>query len=293
MAGRVIVHLSDLHFGRVDPRVLAPLVRTVYRLDPNLVAVSGDLTQNARHSEFFEASRFLRLLPQPQIVVPGNHDMAFLNPFRRATQGLNLYHHYITQEREPFFRDPEVAVLGLNTARIALWRGGRINEKQVMELQRRMRQLNEGVTRVLVTHHPFDLPARYGSSRLVGRRMIEKVLAHVDLLLAGHMHISHAAPTAERHKVEGQSAVFVQAGTATSTRVRGEANSFKVIRVERPRVTVEQYAWEPGHEEFTLLASSCFRHTPGGWTHDHDEGEPTEEPVAEAVVVHEGEMFHR
>lgn len=268
MAGRVIVHLSDLHFGRVDPRVLAPLVRTVYRLDPNLVAVSGDLTQNARHSEFFEASRFLRLLPQPQIVVPGNHDMAFLNPFRRATQGLNLYHHYITQEREPFFRDPEVAVLGLNTARIALWRGGRINEKQVMELQRRMRQLNEGVTRVLVTHHPFDLPARYGSSRL-------------------------AAPTAERHKVEGQSAVFVQAGTATSTRVRGEANSFKVIRVERPRVTVEQYAWEPGHEEFTLLASSCFRHTPGGWTHDHDEGEPTEEPVAEAVVVHEGEMFHR
>ena len=45
-----IVHLSDLHFGRVDPRLIAPLLRTVERVAPDLVAVSGDLTQRARRS---------------------------------------------------------------------------------------------------------------------------------------------------------------------------------------------------------------------------------------------------
>ena len=47
--------------------------------------------------------------------------------------------------------------------------------------------------------------------------MMKRVVAAVDVLLAGHMHISHAAPTAIRYKLAGNSAVFVQAGTALST----------------------------------------------------------------------------
>ena len=49
---RKIVHLSDLHFGRVDQALLEPLAARVRAIAPDLVAVSGDLTQRARAGEF-------------------------------------------------------------------------------------------------------------------------------------------------------------------------------------------------------------------------------------------------
>ena len=39
---RRILHLSDLHFGRDDPALVAPLVAAAERLAADLIAVSGD-----------------------------------------------------------------------------------------------------------------------------------------------------------------------------------------------------------------------------------------------------------
>src|ERR1051326_5427996 len=69
---RKIVHLSDLHFGRVDEALIEPLVGAVVEAAPRLVVVSGDLTQRARESQFREARAFLDRLPRPQVVVPGS-----------------------------------------------------------------------------------------------------------------------------------------------------------------------------------------------------------------------------
>ena len=80
---RKLVHLSDLHFGRIDYRVLDPLVADVRAAGPHLVVVSGDLTQRARRAQFKEARRFLDALPSPQIVVPGNHDVPLYVVLRR------------------------------------------------------------------------------------------------------------------------------------------------------------------------------------------------------------------
>lgn len=88
---RTIVHLSDIHFGRVDTSVVTPLINTVTSLRPDLVAVSGDLTQRARVSEFTHARRFLDTLPHPQIVVPGNHDVPLHNIFSRFSHPLERY----------------------------------------------------------------------------------------------------------------------------------------------------------------------------------------------------------
>ncbi len=65
--------------------------------------------------------------------------------------------------------------------------------------------------------------------------------AGVDLLLAGHLHLHHTGLTAQRYQIEGHSALVVQAGTTISTRGRGEANSFNLIRIERPKITIEHY----------------------------------------------------
>jgi 3',5'-cyclic AMP phosphodiesterase CpdA len=262
---KTVVHISDVHFGRVDQTLVEPLLATIHEIAPDIVAVSGDLTQHAFESEFRQAAAFLHRLPGRLIVVPGNHDMAFLNPWRRATQRLKLFREHITNDPEPFYADDEIAVVGLNTARVTHLRDGRIREWQIRRLEERMRDVPGEVTRILVTHHPFDLPAIYSADDIVGRGAlyIRRIVQHVDVLLAGHMHVSHAGPTAVRYAIDGAAAIFVQAGTALSTRVRTEENSFQVIRISSGTLEVRQYVWTS--EGFEPRAARLFRKTERMW----------------------------
>ena len=113
---RTLVHLSDLHFGRVDHTLLAPLRTLVERIDPDVLVVSGDLTQRAKPEQFEEARAWLDTLPGPQIIVPGNHDISLYNVFRRFVKPLARYRRYITDDLDPFYLDDEIAVVGVNTA---------------------------------------------------------------------------------------------------------------------------------------------------------------------------------
>jgi 3',5'-cyclic AMP phosphodiesterase CpdA len=265
---RTLIHLSDLHFGRINDGLIQPLIETVAQVQPDLIAVSGDLTQRARVEQFQAAQAFLRALPFPQIVVPGNHDVPLHNIYARFLQGLRRYRRYITEDLEPFYDDPEIAVLGLNTARSFALHGGRVNPAQVARIQARLRPLGDDVLKILVTHHPFSLPERYSHRALVGRaRMaLERLSSYgIDLFLAGHLHISHARPATLRFKASGRSVLFIQAGTATSTRGRGEANAFNVIYSEPPHIAVERYTWESDRQLFIASAIDRFRHTPTGW----------------------------
>lgn len=95
---------------------------------------------------------------------------------------------------------------------------------------------------------------------------IEKLAgAGADLLLAGHIHRSHAGQIAERRHVHGYAALIVQPGTAASTRRRGEFNSFNLLRIERPRVTVEHFSWHAAAASFRLTLSQGLLHTERGW----------------------------
>jgi 3',5'-cyclic AMP phosphodiesterase CpdA len=265
---RTIVHLSDLHFGRVDLTVVEPLIETVTKIKPDLVAVSGDLTQRARSHQFREARAFLDRLPKPQVVVPGNHDVPLHNVFARFFEPLTKYRRYITDDLWPFYSDKEIAVLGVSTARSLTIKGGRVNENQVALMREKFCELDPQLVKILVTHHPFDLPEGHDESQLVGRaRMAMEALAScgADVFLAGHLHVSHTSHSATRYKIKGHSALVIQAGTATSTRGRGEANSFNVIRVDRPRITVERLEWKPERTEFVLAMTEHFNHTAEGW----------------------------
>jgi 3',5'-cyclic AMP phosphodiesterase CpdA len=263
---RTIVHVSDLHFGAID-RSLVPLLRDAIRsIEPDLVATSGDLTQHAWPQEFMEAMEFLRSLPGHLMVVPGNHDLSFYNPWRRATQRLRLYRKHVTHELEPFYSDEELVICGFSTARVSHLRNGRIRESQIATMEERISTAPPRAIRVLMTHHPFDLPEGFAATELIGRgrRFMERVTSRIDLLLAGHMHISHAGPTAVRYRIAGQSAIFVQAGTALSTRVRGEENAFQVIRTSYDAIETEQ--WRLEAEGYVPQGRLHFHRSPdGGW----------------------------
>lgn len=267
---RTIVHLSDLHFGRIDPSILPPLVTFIGQLQPDLVAISGDLTQRARTAEFVAAQKFLEAIPFPQIVVPGNHDVPLHNLFARFARKLDRYQRYITTDLQPTFIDSEIVAVGVNTARAFTWKDGRINPRQLDELRATMKKASENLTKIVVTHHPFDLPAG-ASGRVVGRsRLAMKTIAEcgVDLLLAGHFHVAETSQTAKRYQLPGYSAIIVSSGTSTSTRGRGQPNSLNVIRIDGPNLIIERRTWRPTSALFEVFSIEHFQHTSAGWVRE-------------------------
>ena len=272
---RRVLHISDLHFGRADLQVVEALRRSSQELEPHVIAVSGDLTQRAKHAEFVAAAKFLNSLRAPKVVVPGNHDIPLYNVVARFLAPLARYRRYIDSDVESSFVDNEIAVAGLSTARSLTFKGGRINHEQV----KRVRELfcgteNERV-RILVTHHPFRLSGRSDDKNLVGRAsMALGCLSECmpDVLLAGHMHAHEVGTTADRFDLGGRSAIVVQAGTATSTRARGEKNSFNLLCVDREAVTIRPYDWDLASDTFAPGALRRYMRHDREWVSDGDGG---------------------
>jgi 3',5'-cyclic AMP phosphodiesterase CpdA len=265
---RVVAHVSDLHFGRLDQSMLPALAQAITAAQPDALVVSGDLTQRARAREFIEARAFLDSLPFPKIVVPGNHDIPLFNVISRGFTPLARYKKHISEDVEPFYADDEIAIAGINTARSLTVSGGRINEQQTGRVCQRFGSAGADTTRIVVTHHPFDLPDRTNFKGLVGRaRMAIAAFAQcgVDIVLSGHMHVGGADSSTVRYRMPGHAMLLVQAGTASSSRLRGEANSCNIIRIDRPKIEIERLEWDDDRGDFGPKGQDNFALTAGGW----------------------------
>ena len=233
-----------------------------------MIAVSGDLTQRARSHQFIEARAFLDSLPAPRIVVPGNHDVPLHNVFARFFNPLGGYRRHITADLHPRYSDPEVMVVGTNTTRSFTIAGGGIRRRELRRICEMLTGVDESIIKVVVAHHPFDMPhagAAIGRAR-PGPEAVELLaMRGVDVFLTGHLHVTYAGPTATRYKVEGRSAIVVEAGTATSTRVRGEPNAFNVLRVDAAAIVVEHLEWRSDSRAFDAGEVQRFARTAEGW----------------------------
>lgn len=263
---RKILHLSDLHFGRTDPAVVTAVREIAHHLEPHLVVVSGDLTQRAREPEFIAARAFLDSLSAPTLVVPGNHDVPLYNMAARFLRPLRRFQKYITDDVQPVFVDDEIAVVGIRTARSLTWKEGRINRDQVLGAREIFCGVARERVRILVTHHPFAMPPELKAGPLVGRATMAMAgwrECAPDMLLAGHLH-RHGAGTTVRPMLRG-AAILVQAGTATSTRIRGERNSFNLIQVNSEAIDLVRYDWTVHGNSFALQSTTHFVRTNAGW----------------------------
>lgn len=237
-----IAHLSDIHFGAHDPRVVAASEAWLCHHRPDLVVISGDLTQRARGWQFRQAADYINRLKAAGLAVlavPGNHDVPLYDITRRLFTPLRRYRRYISGDLNPWFENDEVAVLGLNTSRALAVTGGRINRAQMRIIEERFRPVPGQKTRILVTHHPlFALPIgrRDALTGAVGRHadaVAAMARAGVHLALAGHFHRTFADAASRMTSTAGH-ALVIQAGTATSTRLRAdEAQSFNWLEVRR------------------------------------------------------------
>ncbi|HYX46178.1 MAG TPA: metallophosphoesterase [Sphingomicrobium sp.] len=264
-----LVHLSDLHFGAHDERLVEAVEERVDELKPDLVVVSGDFTQRAKTEQFKEACQFLGRLQRSGhevLGVPGNHDVPLYDVLRRFLSPLARYRRFIDENLCPFVELPGIAVLGINTARSLTFKDGRINQDQVTFIRDTFLRTPSDSFRVLVTHHPlFALEVAGAKERAIGRQELALDAiedAGVDMLLAGHNH--HASTHSASDLVtRAGGALVVQAGTATSTRLREQEQSFNTIDVGEASVTITVNAWKDGG--FAPLDEQRYAWAKGRW----------------------------
>jgi 3',5'-cyclic AMP phosphodiesterase CpdA len=249
-----IAHLSDVHFGSHEPKIASAAEAWLLEHRPDLVVVSGDFTQRARVEQFRMASAWLNRLRAGGfrvLAVPGNHDVPLYDVVRRFAAPLDRYKRYIDNDLCPWFENEKLAVLGINTARSLTFKDGRINREQMEIIRDRFADVPAEKTRILVTHHPlFAMPIGEGNelTEAVGRQQdaIRAVCeAGVHIALAGHFHRTYAE-AARKMVANAGGALVIQAGTATSTRLRNnELQSFNWIHAHRnDEIDLQVIAWD-------------------------------------------------
>jgi len=243
-----LAHVSDLHFGCVEPGAADALAGAIEALAPDALILSGDFTMRGSRAEFREAGAFVRRFACPVVATPGNHDIPAYALHERFFRPLRRYRRHVTPWTKDRLRLDGCAVLTLNTARpwdlSWNWSHGRFSRRQIEEADAYFAHHEDAASRVLVAHHPFFVPEDLPGFRTVGRgdEMLS-VLARrrVSLVLTGHLHRQDAAfrdlPLGEAmDRPEAHRVHLVQAGTATSARRRDQPNAFNWLELREGRV---------------------------------------------------------
>jgi 3',5'-cyclic AMP phosphodiesterase CpdA len=260
-----LAHVTDLHFGAEDPNVVAGLRTDLVTQDPDWILVSGDLTMRARARQFRAARMLLESVGRPWLSVPGNHDLPLDRVVSRAVRPIGAYRRFVDAQAQPVLRAGGLHVLGLDTARPYLWKGGRIDAAQVARIGAVF--ASPARLKVLMVHHPVFRPAQRPAEAMV--HGVDAALraaagAGVDVVLCGHDHVSAQADLSMERPGLGRHMIGVMSGTACSRRVRaGESQSYTVMNLDDDRLQVHVRHWRG--DRFTIQSHAEWRRRADGW----------------------------
>lgn len=226
----VVLHLSDTHFGTERPEVVEAVVALAVQQQPDVVVLSGDITQRARPEQFRAARAFVDRLGGPVVAIPGNHDIPLFDLWSRATRPHAGFLAEFGPELEPVLTTEDLLVIGVNTTRARRHRHGEVSAAQVARVSRILASASHRQLRVVVVHQPaaVAIPSeRIHLLRGHAQALQAWSAAGADVVLGGHIHLPFVLP---RHE-GGRRLWVVQAGTAVSARTRsGVPNSVNLFR---------------------------------------------------------------
>lgn len=232
------------------------MLELVERRRPDLVALSGDLTQRAKSDQFRQARAFVDSLSVPTLVVPGNHDVPLYRFWERFAVPFGSYRKHFATELEPEFQDDELLVVGVNTAHGLTFKNGRFTSQRLIEVGRILDSARPGIFKVVVAHHHVIQPPWFDRQPVATNawEAMDIFTQHgVDLVLSGHLHQSFIGNSEEFYPKGRPPVVILHSGTTTSNRGRAgerDKNTCNWIRIEEESLGVSHYRWEPSLGRF-------------------------------------------
>jgi 3',5'-cyclic AMP phosphodiesterase CpdA len=233
----VLLHISDTHFGTEMPQILEALVTLSVQQQPDVVVLSGDITQRAESAQFQAAHAFTRRLGAPVLAIPGNHDVPLFHLAARLLGPYARYSAAFGTDLEPVYSSSDLLVVCVNTTRRYRHIHGELSDKQIDRVAALLSSARTEQLRVVVVHQPIAVQsAQEQHNRLRGHRLAQQRWADAgaDLVLGGHIHLPYVMQVPD----VARPMWAVQAGTAVSRRVRpGVPNSVNVLRWKQDKVS--------------------------------------------------------
>ncbi|HEX5684312.1 MAG TPA: metallophosphoesterase [Ideonella sp.] len=260
-----LLQVSDPHFGTERPAVVEALVCLAQAQKPDVVVLSGDITQRATIRQFAAARAFCdRLGAGALLAIPGNHDIPLFDLRRRLLDPYRRHRAAFGVELEPEWESPQMRIVTVNTTRPWRHKNGEVSARQIDRVAVRVATAAPDQLRIVVVHQPLAVyreEDRHDLLRGHANAARRWAAAGADLVLGGHIHLPYILGLHERDPTLSRPLWVVQAGTAVSSRVRHEAgNSVNIVRRlpgDPPGTCcVERWDWRAASGAFELAEAA-------------------------------------
>lgn len=226
----LLFHMSDIHFGLEDNEALDWVAAEIARMQPDAVAITGDLTMRARHHEFDAAREWILSLDAPVTVEVGNHDLPYFNPIERFFTPYKRFRGMESLvEREIDL--PGLAIVPLKTAVRAQprlnWSKGWVTAAALAKCCAAIDALPTGTRALVAVHHPLREVGTEGTALTAngGKALAALAQRNVLAVLSGHVHDAFDIMEPTEHGAVR----MIGAGTL-SKRTRSTPPSFNELR---------------------------------------------------------------
>jgi 3',5'-cyclic AMP phosphodiesterase CpdA len=222
----LIAQISDIHVGpEFRDDIFQRAVEEINDLDPELLLVTGDLTENGLLSQYERAAELMtQFTCKHRVYTSGNHDY-------RST-GYLLFRQFFPSK--PVFRARDLLVATLSTARPER-NDGEAGHRQIVWLENMLRSEKRRFKLVIMHHHLVPVPDTGPNTIPIldaGDVLRALDASKIDLVLCGHRH--------RPWKWHLNGIPIIHAGSLSSERLRGFfANSYNIIETGRRRY----HAW--------------------------------------------------
>jgi 3',5'-cyclic AMP phosphodiesterase CpdA len=222
-----LLQISDPHFGCEQAQVMQALESLAHAKKPDVLIVSGDITQRATRGQFAAARAFCDRLQVPQMLaVPGNHDISLFNVFERFVRPYAAYREAFGQTLEQHLQTPTLSISTVNATRWWRHKNGEISRAQIDRVCEQLSRATPQQLRVVVAHQPLHvLREQDEHDRVIGWKAAVQAWANAgaDIVMGGHIHLPYVCELSSQVEGLKRRMWCVQAGTAVSTRIRREA----------------------------------------------------------------------
>ena len=262
-----LLQISDMHFGTEQPDVMAALLGLSNDKKPDVLVVSGDITQRATAEQFSRARAFCDSLKIAQMVsLPGNHDIPLFNLLARVLHPYAAYQKAFGQALEPELVTPTLCLSTVNTTRWWRHKNGEVSAAQIDRVCEQLSRAAPQQLRVVVVHQPvYVLRPQDEHDRLRGWQPAVRAwaAAGADIVMGGHIHLPYVCELSASVNDLSRRMWCVQAGTAVSSRIRREApNSVNLLEFANDgdvlRCRVERWDYQKAGNKFEQIHTSML-----------------------------------